>query len=168
MTAAHHLPAIKKGRDMSDMKIGFIGLGNMGAPMAANLAKEHDVRGFDTVARPEGITMADSAAAAAKDADVVITMLPNGTILRAVADLPDVYRIFTVGIGRNVNHSLLRRMAELGGGAVDLEGGRLTIGTEVTGVEPVGGRLVVGVRGRRPRRRVPVCGTELRGWVASL
>ena len=67
------------------MKIGFIGLGNMGAPMAANLAKSHDVVGFDTAAAPEGLTLADSAAAAAKDADVVITMLPNGAILRAVA-----------------------------------------------------------------------------------
>ena len=67
------------------MKIGFIGLGNMGAPMAANLAKSHEVVGFDTAAAPEGLTLADSAAAAAKDADVVITMLPNGAILRAVA-----------------------------------------------------------------------------------
>jgi len=67
------------------MKIGFIGLGNMGAPMAANLAKSHDVVGFDTAAAPEDLTLADSAAAAAKDADVVITMLPNGAILRAVA-----------------------------------------------------------------------------------
>jgi 3-hydroxyisobutyrate dehydrogenase len=67
------------------MKIGFIGLGNMGAPMAANLAKDHDVTGFDTVARPDGITMTSSAAAAAESADVVITMLPNGNILRAVA-----------------------------------------------------------------------------------
>ncbi|MBE0413329.1 3-hydroxyisobutyrate dehydrogenase [Yoonia sp.] len=67
------------------MKVGFIGLGNMGAPMAANLAKDHDVIGFDPVARPDGITMASSAAEAAKDADVVITMLPNGDILRAVA-----------------------------------------------------------------------------------
>ncbi len=67
------------------MKIGFIGLGNMGAPMAANLAKSHDVVGFDTAAAPEGLTLAESAAAAAKDADVVITMLPNGAILRAVA-----------------------------------------------------------------------------------
>ncbi len=67
------------------MKIGFIGLGNMGAPMAANLAKHHDVTGFDTIAKPDGITMATSAADAAKDADVVITMLPNGDILRAVA-----------------------------------------------------------------------------------
>ncbi|CUH40814.1 3-hydroxyisobutyrate dehydrogenase [Jannaschia seosinensis] len=69
------------------MKIGFIGLGNMGAPMAANLvAAGHDVTGYDTVAAPEGMTMAASAAEAAQGADVVITMLPNGTILRAVAE----------------------------------------------------------------------------------
>ncbi|QIR84419.1 3-hydroxyisobutyrate dehydrogenase [Paracoccus sp. AK26] len=69
------------------MKIAFIGLGNMGAPMALNLAQAgHQVTGFDTAARPDGLTLADSAAAAASDADVVITMLPNGQILRAVAD----------------------------------------------------------------------------------
>ncbi|MTD99734.1 3-hydroxyisobutyrate dehydrogenase [Paracoccus sp. YIM 132242] len=69
------------------MKIAFIGLGNMGAPMALNLARAgHEVTGFDTAARPEGLDLADSAAAAATDADVVITMLPNGAILRAVAD----------------------------------------------------------------------------------
>ncbi|SNR26897.1 3-hydroxyisobutyrate dehydrogenase [Paracoccus sediminis] len=69
------------------MKIAFIGLGNMGAPMALNLARAgHEVTGFDTAARPEGLTMADSAAASVTDADVVITMLPNGQILRAVAD----------------------------------------------------------------------------------
>jgi 3-hydroxyisobutyrate dehydrogenase len=68
------------------MKVAFIGLGNMGAPMAANLLKAgHLVTGYDTAARPEGIAMADSAAAAAAGAEVVITMLPNGAILRAVA-----------------------------------------------------------------------------------
>lgn len=68
------------------MNIGFIGLGNMGAPMAANLIKAgHDVTGFDLVARPDGIALASTASDAAKDADVVITMLPNGTILRTVA-----------------------------------------------------------------------------------
>jgi 3-hydroxyisobutyrate dehydrogenase len=69
------------------MKIGFIGLGNMGAPMAANLAKAgHAVTGFDLSAPcPEGVTQADSASAAATGADVVITMLPNGAILRDVA-----------------------------------------------------------------------------------
>ena len=67
------------------MKIGFVGLGNMGAPMAANLARTHDVIGFDTVAKPQGLTLAPTAAEAAAGADVVITMLPNGDILRAVA-----------------------------------------------------------------------------------
>ncbi|ABD54824.1 3-hydroxyisobutyrate dehydrogenase [Jannaschia sp. CCS1] len=69
------------------MKIGFIGLGNMGAPMAANLAAAgHEVVGFDTVAdTPEGVKAVGSGAEAASDADVVITMLPNGAILRAVA-----------------------------------------------------------------------------------
>ncbi len=68
------------------MKIGFIGLGNMGAPMAANLiAAGHDVTGFDVSARPEGVPVATTAAEVAQGADVVITMLPNGDILRAVA-----------------------------------------------------------------------------------
>jgi 3-hydroxyisobutyrate dehydrogenase len=69
------------------MKIGFIGLGNMGAPMAKNLvAAGHDVTGHDIhAAMPDGVVAAISAAGAAKDADVVITMLPNGAILRAVA-----------------------------------------------------------------------------------
>ncbi|MDQ2089030.1 3-hydroxyisobutyrate dehydrogenase [Marimonas arenosa] len=70
------------------MNIGFIGLGNMGGPMAANLAAAgHNVTGFDTAQiSVEGVDMAASAAAAAADQDVVITMLPNGQILRAVAD----------------------------------------------------------------------------------
>ncbi len=70
------------------MKIGFIGLGNMGNPMAANLvAAGHDVAGFDTaqVSIP-GVEMVDSGANAASGVEIVITMLPNGQILRAVAD----------------------------------------------------------------------------------
>ena len=72
----------------SPMKIGFIGLGNMGAPMAANLIKAgHTLTGYDTAnVTVDGAMQARSAAEAAKDADVVIAMLPNGGILRAVAD----------------------------------------------------------------------------------
>src|SRR6266478_4592978 len=65
--------------------IAFIGLGNMGGPMAANLVKaSHKVTGFDLVeasrhqAKADGAGIADSAAAAVKGADVVITMLPAG------------------------------------------------------------------------------------------
>ncbi|TNJ46755.1 3-hydroxyisobutyrate dehydrogenase [Phaeobacter sp. B1627] len=70
------------------MKIGFIGLGNMGAPMAANLVRAgHEVTGFDMAeVSVEGVTMASSAAEAATQAQVVITMLPNGPILRHVAN----------------------------------------------------------------------------------
>lgn len=70
------------------MNIGFIGLGNMGGPMAANLAKAgHSVTGFDMAdVQIEGVSMAGSAAEAATGADVVITMLPNGQILRTVAN----------------------------------------------------------------------------------
>ena len=66
--------------------IGFIGLGNMGAPMAANLAATgHTVTGFDvTNVSIEGVTLADSAVAATEGQDVVVTMLPNGVILQAV------------------------------------------------------------------------------------
>ncbi|WP_412506308.1 3-hydroxyisobutyrate dehydrogenase [Roseovarius sp. SYSU LYC5161] len=70
------------------MKIGFVGLGNMGGPMAANLAKAgHEVTGFDTAdVSITGVTGADTAEAAAAGAEVVITMLPNGDILRSVAN----------------------------------------------------------------------------------
>ncbi len=69
------------------MKIGFIGLGNMGAPMATNLAKAgHDVAGFDVAGTTaEGVRLADSLEAAVAGMDAVITMLPNGSILRQVA-----------------------------------------------------------------------------------
>ncbi len=68
--------------------IGFIGLGNMGAPMARNLAAAgHTVRGFDTAGTTaEGVAVAQTAQEAVAGADFVITMLPNGAILRSVAD----------------------------------------------------------------------------------
>lgn len=68
-------------------KIGFIGLGNMGAPMAANLAKAgHSVTGYDVAGTTaEGVTVASSLESAVAGMDVVITMLPNGSILRQVA-----------------------------------------------------------------------------------
>ena len=65
--------------------IGFIGLGNMGGPMAANLVKagEH-VHGFDVVAASRDVSVKDgvqivaNARAAVEAADVVVTMLPAG------------------------------------------------------------------------------------------
>lgn len=70
------------------MKVGFIGLGNMGKPMALNLmAAGHEVNGFDTApVEAEGLHILSTAREAATGADVVITMLPNGAILRSVAE----------------------------------------------------------------------------------
>jgi 3-hydroxyisobutyrate dehydrogenase len=69
------------------MKIGFIGLGNMGAPMASNLAKAgHQVTGFDVAGTTaEGVAVAADLEGAVTGMDAVITMLPNGSILRQVA-----------------------------------------------------------------------------------
>jgi len=72
-------------------KIGFIGLGNMGGPMARNLLKAgHTVKGFDLVETAvaqlidDGGEAAESAAAAAVDVEVVVSMLPAGKHARLV------------------------------------------------------------------------------------
>jgi 3-hydroxyisobutyrate dehydrogenase len=71
--------------------IAFIGLGNMGAPMAANLVKSgHRVVGYDVNAAAmqalasAGVQAAESAAEAVRGADVVVTMLPAGEHVREV------------------------------------------------------------------------------------
>jgi 3-hydroxyisobutyrate dehydrogenase len=81
-------------------KIAFIGLGNMGGPMAANLAKaQHHVLAFDlsdaavATAVEKGAHKAKSAAEAVKQAEIVITMLPAGKHVREVYEkdvLPNV------------------------------------------------------------------------------
>ncbi len=72
-------------------RIGFIGLGNMGSPMAANLVKAgHAVTGYDLsqaalqALKASGGEVAASAAEAAHGAEVVITMLPAGEHVRDV------------------------------------------------------------------------------------
>jgi 3-hydroxyisobutyrate dehydrogenase len=71
--------------------IGFIGLGNMGLPMAGNLVKKgHEVKGFDLAATnlekaaARGVKKAATAADAARDVSVVVTMLPAGKDTLAV------------------------------------------------------------------------------------
>ena len=86
--------------------VAFLGLGNMGGPMAANLvAAGHAVRGFDPVAAAaraaaeKGATVFDSGAEAVADADVVITMLPNGDLVkRCYADILPVAKPGTLFI----------------------------------------------------------------------
>jgi 3-hydroxyisobutyrate dehydrogenase len=81
-------------------KIAFIGLGNMGGPMAANLVKaQHQVMAFDLSAAAvdaavdKGAKKVGSAAEAVKGAEVVVTMLPAGKHAREVYEkdvLPNV------------------------------------------------------------------------------
>ena len=82
--------------------IGFIGLGNMGGPMAANLVKAgHSVRGFDlSAASCEALAAAGGVAVgsvgeAVRGAEVVVTMLPAGAHVRAV--LGEVFGVAAAG-----------------------------------------------------------------------
>src|SRR5262245_4539635 len=97
-------------------RIGFIGLGNMGLPMAQNLLKAgHQVEGVDVnpaaieKLKAAGGASVETAKGAAARADVVITMLPSGKEVR------DVY-LGTSGIIENANAwTLLRDCATLDG-----------------------------------------------------
>lgn len=73
--------------------IAFLGLGNMGGPMAANLVRAgHAVTGYDLAppareaARAEGVAIAESAVAAAAEAEIVVTMLPAGRHVLGLLD----------------------------------------------------------------------------------
>ena len=79
------------------MNVGFIGMGNMGKPMALNLVTAgHNVIGYDVSNENiDGIKSARSAAEGAKDVQVVITMLPDGEILKKVAE--EILPIMTPG-----------------------------------------------------------------------
>ncbi len=85
-------------------RIGFIGLGNMGTPMAGNLVKKgHEVHGCDLVkanleaAAARGVKTAASAAEAVKGADVVVTMLPAGKDTIAVYEKAGVLQAAAKG-----------------------------------------------------------------------
>ena len=125
------------------MRVGFIGLGNMGAPMAHNLAKAgHTVLGFDTQnLTVEMVEVVQTARDCAERAEVVITMLPNGEILKSVADETIQYMkegsIFLdcstvdVASAKNVaeiakNHTVIPLDAPVSGGIGGAKEGTLT------------------------------------------
>ncbi|MDT5009600.1 MAG: 3-hydroxyisobutyrate dehydrogenase [Mycobacterium sp.] len=105
--------------------IAFLGLGNMGGPMAANLvAAGQTVRGFDPVpalrsaAADNGAAVFDSGTEAVTDADVVITSLPNGDIVKAcyaevlAAAKPETLFIDTSTISVDDARAINRQAAE--------------------------------------------------------
>ena len=119
------------------MKIGFIGLGNMGAPMARNLAKAgHEVTGFDVNFEQAGVlkgifNIVETAIDATVDQDVVITMLPNGAALIDVAEqilpvmAPSVFLIdcSTVDIQTTKQVAMMIESAGLSGLDAPVSGG---------------------------------------------
>ena len=118
-------------------KIAFIGLGNMGLPMAGNLMKAGcDVTGFDlapnaeAAAAAQGVKFAASAAAAVEHADVVITMLPAGKhVLSVWGELTQVARPGTLFIDSStIDVESARKAHQLGTGM-----GMLTLDAPVSG-----------------------------------
>ncbi|WP_424137343.1 3-hydroxyisobutyrate dehydrogenase [Roseomonas chloroacetimidivorans] len=127
-------------------RIGFVGLGNMGAPMARNLVKAgHEVGVFDlsavAMARVEGARPAASSAEAAAGAEFVITMLPAGPHVRdawlgaggmAAASAPDAVLLdcstIDVATAREVAAACGRPFldAPVSGGVMGAEAGTLT------------------------------------------
>ena len=80
------------------MKIGFIGLGNMGAPMVKRLvASGHDITGYDVMESAMAalsevkMNFSNNILTAAREKEVVITMLPNGKVLKAFIFSKDIF-----------------------------------------------------------------------------
>ncbi|MEM1299688.1 MAG: NAD(P)-dependent oxidoreductase [Pseudomonadota bacterium] len=147
------------------MEIGFIGVGKMGAPMALCLGKAgHRVRVFDNsqeavagIAGSEGIVAAPTMADAVRGAGAVVTMLPDGKIVRAVveamvADMDEGSVLVDMSTAYPLETQALRDVVPAGIGIVDApvsggvwraELGQLTIitGGEDTDVAKVSGAL---------------------------
>jgi 3-hydroxyisobutyrate dehydrogenase len=117
--------------------IAFLGLGNMGLPMAANLVKAgYAVRGFDLVdaqmqaAAASSVTIAGTAREAVAEADAVVTMLPAGRhVLASWADfLPAASRGALIIDCSTIDVDSARKAHEAGGAA-----GVLTLDAPVSG-----------------------------------
>jgi 3-hydroxyisobutyrate dehydrogenase len=166
--------------------IGFIGLGNMGSPMAANLVKSGDhVVGFDLVAASrqacadEGVEIAPNARASVEQADIVVTMLPAGEHVRAVWTdvLPSAKRgaLFidcsTIDVtDARTAHALA---AERGIAALDAPVSGGVTGAKAAGLTfMVGGSAEAFARGKpileRMGKRVVHCGDAGNGQVAKI
>ena len=141
--------------------IAFIGLGNMGRPMAANLAKaEYGVRGFDLVpllrdnAAKEGVSITTSAKEAIEGADVVITMLPGGKhVLSVWTDLlPHAHKGILFIDSSTIDVGSARRAHELAGNA-----GVLSVDAPVSG----------GTAGAKAGTLTFMCGAEEGAFAAA-
>jgi 3-hydroxyisobutyrate dehydrogenase len=124
------------------MKIGFIGLGAMGYPMARHLAKEHEVVVWNRTrekaerhAREHGTTLANSLADVA-DAEVIITILPTSNEVNAIVDQllehvkPGTLWIDATSGDPNVSRETAKRLASRGVEFVDAPVTGAVVGAE--------------------------------------
>ena len=166
--------------------IGFIGLGNMGAPMAANLVKSGDrVVGFDLVAASrqagadQGVAIASNAKATVENADIVITMLPAGEHVRSVwtdvlpSAKPDALFIDCSTIDVTSARAAHASAAEHGIAALDAPVSGGVAGAKAASLTfMVGGAADAFARGKpileRMGKRVVHCGDAGNGQVAKM
>jgi 3-hydroxyisobutyrate dehydrogenase len=166
--------------------VGFVGLGHMGLPMAQNLIKAgYAVHGFDisegarAAAAKAGITVAASLAEAVRDADVVITMLISGEVVRQVhSQIAEVAKPGTLVIdsstidvesARSVHADLSQRGfrmvdAPVSGGVAAAAAGTLTFmcGGEPDAVEAAKSIL------EKMGKRIVACGPAGSGQAAKI
>jgi 3-hydroxyisobutyrate dehydrogenase len=166
--------------------IAFIGLGNMGGPMAANLVKAgHQVTGFDLAAascdtaRGEGVAIAASGAEAVRGAEIVVTMLPAGKhvvsvwseIAPAIASGALIVDCSTIDVesARRAHaiaaeHGLPSLDAPVSGGTVGAKGATLTFMVGGSEAAFATGHPVLAQMGRR----VVHCGDAGAGQAAKI
>ena len=141
--------------------IAFIGLGNMGGPMAANLVKAgHKVVAFDLAgasreqARNDGAAIANSAAAAVKGADVVVTMLPAGK--------------HVIGVWNEVISSMTRGALIIDSSTIDVESARAAHAlAEKHGIASVDAPVSGGTGGAKAATLTFMCGREEAAFAAA-
>src|SRR6476620_8279042 len=141
--------------------IAFIGLGNMGGPMAANLVKAgHKVTAFDLVAasrdqaKADGAAIADSSVAAVKGAAVVVTMLPAGK--------------HVVSVWSEVNPSMTKGALIIDCSTIDVESAKQAHALAARhGVSSVDAPVSGGTGGAKGATLTFMCGGEEKAFAAA-
>src|ERR1700759_382327 len=141
--------------------IAFIGLGNMGGPMAANLIKAgHKVVAFDLVAasrdqaRADGAAIAESSIASVKGAEIVITMLPAGK--------------HVLGVWHEVVPSMAKGAMSIDGSTIDVESAKHAHALATKhGVASVDAPVSGGTGGAKGATLTFMCGGEDKAFAAA-
>jgi 3-hydroxyisobutyrate dehydrogenase len=141
--------------------IAFIGLGNMGGPMAANLVKAgHKLVAFDLVeasrnqAKADGASIAETAVGAVKGADVVVTMLPAGK--------------HVLSVWNEVVPAMIKGALIIDSSTIDVESARAAHALAATqGVLSVDAPVSGGTGGAKGASLTFMCGGEKKAFAAA-